>query len=178
LLIAIDASTVATGFVFGGPGDGAPRGGVWRLPGADEVVFDRTLSLAGESLQGLAQLVEAKHVAIEAPLHVIDRFHSAASASALIQLTGALRAAAHRAGCKVHLFAVSHARKHFIGTSHLNGDEAKAAVMARCKQLGWAFQDNNQADACAVWALAMACIYPKWAPQTGPLFAAAKAGGA
>ena len=177
-MIALDASTVATGFAFGGPGDGVPRGGVWKLPGADELVFDRTLSIVAESLSALAKMLKADHVAIEAPLLMVGPNHRAQTAMVLIQLTGALRAAAHRAGCRVHLISVQSARAHFIGHGRLPRDEAKAAVQARCKALGWPFADDNQADACAVWSLAMARIYPKWAPQTGPLFAAAKGGAA
>lgn len=133
--------------------------------------------MASDSLTSLAQLVRAQSVCIEAPLHVIDRFHSAASASALIQLTGALRAAAHRAGCKVMLVSVHAARRHFIGTARMNGADAKAAVMQRCRVLGWDYQGNdNIGDAMAVWSLGMALRYPKRAPLTDPLFAQGRAG--
>lgn len=176
MIIGVDASTVATGFAFGGPGDGAPRGGVWKLPGPDELVFDRTLGSAHDMLFMYCRNLKAEHVAIEAPLLLVDAHHSAHTAMSLIQLTGALRAAAHRAGCKVHLISVQSARSYFIGTARLKRKEAKQAVMDRCKLLGWPFLDDNQADANAVWALAMARVFPKWAPQTGPLFAASGGG--
>lgn len=176
MIIGVDASTVATGFAFGGPGDAVPRGGVWKFPGADELNFDRTLDMAGQSLHGLARMIGAKEVAIEAPMLKIDWKHSRAAASALIQLTGALRAAAHRAGCRVFLISVAQAREHFIGTARLGGDDGKAAVQARCRTLRWPFADDNQADANAVWALQMARTYPRWAPGQGPLFAVAAGG--
>jgi Holliday junction resolvasome RuvABC endonuclease subunit len=182
MLIAIDASTRSTGFAFGGPGDGCPRGGVWPLPGCDEHTFDMTLARITESVGELCRMVRAEHLMIEAPLLLVDQQHAAATAMALIQLTGAIRAAAKRQGCKVRLAAVQTVRKHFIGTAHLKRAEAKAATIARCKQLGWPVADgegrdsDDRADANAVWAYGMALLYPKWAPQTSPLFA--KEGGA
>lgn len=171
MLIGIDGSTTATGFAFGGVHDGAPRGGVWKLPGADEMVFDRTLASAGESLSHLIRLVKAERVCIEAPLLLNDSVHAAHTAMALIQLTGAFRAAAHRAGCKVTLVSVSTCRKHFIGHGRLPGKEAKRAVQRRCDQLGWTYQDDNHADSLAVWSYGMSLHYPKWAPRSTPLFA-------
>lgn len=178
MLVAIDASTRSTGFAFGGVGDGCPRGGCWSLPGCDEHVFDTTLARITESVSELCRMVRAEHLMIEAPLLLVDQQHSAATAMALIQLTGAVRAAAKRAGARVHLASVQTVRKHFIGSAHLKRAEAKAAVMARCRQLGWPCINDDQGDANAVWAFGMASIYPKWAPQTGPLFAAAKGGAA
>lgn len=178
MLVAIDASTRSTGFAFGGQGDGRPRGGCWDLPGCDEQVFDVTLARITGSVSELCRMVKAEHVMIEAPLLLVDREHSSATAMALIQLTGAVRAAAKRAGAKIHLASVQTVRKHFIGSAHLKRAEAKAAVMARCRQLGWPCINDDQGDANAVWAYGMALIYPKWAPQTGPLFATVKAGGA
>lgn len=176
MLIAIDGSTRATGFAFGGPADGVPRGGVWTLPGADEAVFDRTLALVHDSVLQLAQLVRANYLYVEAPMPLIDETHSAFTALVLIQLTGAIRAAAHRAGCIVVPIAVSTVRKHFIGRGNLRRAEAKQAVMDRCRQLGWPIHNNdgkdddNRADSCAVWAYGMAIRYPSWSPKSTPLF--------
>lgn len=165
MLIGIDGSTVRTGFAFGGIENGSPKGGVWRMPGADEIVFDKTLGGIYESVSILARNVGAEHVCVEAPLLLSDKDHAAHTAMSLIQLTGAIRAAASRAGCKVHLVAVSTVRKHFIGVGNLPGKEAKRRVQERCRQLGWSFEDDNQADANAVWAYGMARFYPKWAPN-------------
>ncbi len=171
MLIAIDGSTVATGFAFGGPDDGKPRGGVWELPGAADYVFDTTLVRVMESLMSLARLIKAEHVCIESPILVNDSEHSADTTMKLIQLTGALRAGAKRAGCQVTLVSVRTVRKHFIGVGNLPRDEAKAAVMRRCDQLRWPYKDNNQADANAVWCWGMSTFYREWAPNGTPLFA-------
>lgn len=171
MLIGIDASTTATGYAFGGMSDAAQRGGCWKLPGADEQVFDKTLARATESVSDLCKMLRAKHVVIEAPLLLVDN-RSAHTAMALIQLTGAIRAAARRAGARVTLCAASTVRKHFIGKGNLKSDEAKAAVMARCAELGWPFEnDNNRADANAVWAYGMGLHYPAWSVNNSPLFA-------
>jgi Holliday junction resolvasome RuvABC endonuclease subunit len=178
VLLALDASTTNLGFGFGGPGASRPKGGVRKLPGADEMVFDHTLSKAYEMVSGLCMAAGIRHVYIEAPLLIVDAGHAAHTSMALIQLTGALRAAAARAHARVTLVAISTVRKNFIGHGRLPGREAKAAVQARCRQLGWDFDDDNHADALAVWAYGMALLYPKWAPQTEPLFVLRRDGAA
>lgn len=176
MLIAIDGSTKATGWALGGREDGAPRSGVWTLPGSDEQVFDLTLARVTESLGDLCRLMKAQHVMIEAPLLLVDAEHSAHTAMALIQLTGAIRAVAKRCNAKVSLVAVSTVRKHFIGTGNLKRAAAKQAVMDRCKLLGWEHGgDDNRGDAMAVWAYGMALLYPSWAPKSTPLFGRAGA---
>jgi Holliday junction resolvasome RuvABC endonuclease subunit len=118
LLIALDASTTATGFSFGGPKNGSPRGGVWRLPGAAVEVFDLTLCRAGESLKQLCQMIGATDVAIEAPLFLGEGSNSHTIA-ALMQLTGALRCVAKMAGCDVRLYGSSTVRKTFTGRGNM-----------------------------------------------------------
>lgn len=86
------------------------------------------------------------------------------------------QAAGARANCRVHTCAVSTVRKHFVGTGNLKRDEAKRAVMDRCRLLGWPIangegrDDDNRADANAVWAYSMALTFPTWAPNGTPLF--------
>lgn len=176
MLVAIDASTKSTGFAFGGQGDACPRGGCWVLPGCDEHVFDMTLARVTESVGNLCRMVKAEHLMIEAPLLLVDEFHAAATAMALIQLTGAIRAAAKRAGAKVHLSSVQTVRKHFIGTARLKRAEAKAAVLDRCQQLGWPVDgpdgkpSDDRGDANAVWSYGISLIYPGAAASKTPLF--------
>lgn len=172
MIIGIDASTRCTAFAFGGPKDGTPKSGAWILPGADEFSLDRSLSIASQSVSDLCRAVKADFVFIEAPLILVNNQHAAHTTSALIQLTGAVRAAATRAGANVRLAAVSTVRKHFIGRGDLKKKEAKAAVMERCRLLGWDHAgSDDRADAMAVWAFAMAKTYPQWAPKGTPLFA-------
>lgn len=149
------------------------------MPGCDEGSFDRTLATVHDAVLNLAQMLKAEHLFIEAPLLLVDAQHAASTAMALIQLTGAIRAAGSRARCKVTTCAVSTVRKHFIGTGNLKRAEAKLAVIDRCKLLGWPVADgegrdsDDRADANAVWAYGMALRYPAWAPKGTPLFAIA-----
>ena len=144
------------------------------MPGAADHVFDRTLVKVSESIRELARLIKAKRVVIEAPLLLNDSHHGADITVKLMQLTGAMRAAAARSGCIVTLVAVSTVRKHFIGAGRLPSNQAKAAVQARCDQLGWPYIDDNQADSAAVWSWGMSTFYPKWSPNSTPLFRAQK----
>jgi hypothetical protein len=77
-----------------------------------------------------------------------------------------------RAQCQCTLVAVSTVRKHFISAGNLRSKEAKAAVMARCDLLRWPYVDDNHADAAAVWSWGMSTYYPRWSPNSTPLFRA------
>lgn len=175
MLLAIDASTTATGFAFGTQNDGVPKGGVWRLPGAADHVFDITLARLGRSISELCKMLKVEHVAIETPIIAMGANNAAHTMAALLQLTGAVRMAAGMAGASVRMCAISSVRKTFVGQGNLKSAAAKAAVQARCKLLGWPFQDDNQADANAVWCHAMSLQYPAWAPRATPLFGRAAA---
>lgn len=172
MLIGLDASTVATGFATGGPQDAAPRGGVWKLPGADELggKFDITLARAGQSIMELSRMLRPRAVYIEAPLDLIDRRHSAATAAALMQLAGGMRMAIALVQARVELCAIHNVRKAFGVDPYLPGDLAKKAVMARCDALGWTYADDNEADAKATWAYGMGQEYPGWKPNQPLLF--------
>lgn len=165
MILALDCSTTCTGFAFGGECNGSPRGGIWKLPGADPLNLDDSLGKLSEAILGMAKFIGARHVCIEAPMRKIDRFHSTQSAMALIQLTGAARAAAWRAKAMIHLYPAGTIRKYFIGHGTLEGDVAKSLVQQRCTQLGWHFENHDHADAIAVWAYGMSQLYPRWSPN-------------
>jgi Holliday junction resolvasome RuvABC endonuclease subunit len=170
MILGVDASAVATGYAFGGPQDAMPRGGVWKTPGCDEHLFDRTLGMLASSVIAQSQVIKPKAIYLEAPFAKIDREHSEATAIALMQITGAVRAAANMARIKIHLCSVFNVRKFFIGTGFLSRDEAKPRVMAKCKALGWSFADDNEADAKATWAYGMWRENPHWLPNQPLLF--------
>lgn len=172
MITGVDASTVATGYAFGGPQDAGPRGGVWKLPGADELggKFDMTLMKTGQSVMELSRLLRPRAAYIEAPLDLIDRKHSAATAAALMQLAGALRMSFALVKVRVVLCAVHNVRKAFGVNPYLPSEEAKAAVQARCDDLGWTYDDHNVADAKATWAYGMMQEYPGWKPNQPLLF--------
>lgn len=68
-------------------------------------------------------------------------------------------------------FAVSTIDKHFLGHRQTAGRKRrKLAVADRCRQLGWRCEDEDQADACAVWDLACSRINRDHAVVTAPIF--------
>lgn len=171
MILACDPSTTRFGIAFGGPADGKPKAFTVKLPGADEHVFDRTLGNAADTVALYCRTQQVKIVAIEAPIIAYgpNADRTAHTMASLMQLTGAVRAAAQRSGCSVLMAASSTVRKMFVG--HGRPEDPKRAVMARCKLLGWQFEDDNSADAAATWAWAMSVNYPQWAPNATPLFA-------
>lgn len=64
--------------------------------------------------------------------------------------------AAYERNIKVREIAVSTIRKHFIGNGKLARAKAKAETQRRCRDLKWAYHDDNDADAAAVWDTACA----------------------
>jgi len=171
-VVGFDPSTSRFGVACGGERDPRPRSFVWKLPGADPHVFDRTLSIAFTSTYELLMATRATDLFVEMPIIVNDS--STHTMMALIQLVGAIRAAAAKAGVRVHMVATSTIRKHFIGVGNLKTKEAKPAVMRRCELLGYEITDDNSADACAVWNYGISLVCPKWSPQGTPLFAGAR----
>lgn len=165
-VVGLDPSTTAFGVACGGERDGSPRAFTWKLGGAEDHVFDRTLSVAFGSAYELFLACKATDAFIEAPIIVSDR--SAHTMMALVQLAGAVRAAAARAGVRTHMVASSTVRKFFCG--HGRPENPKCAVQERCKLLGWPVSDDNSADAAATWAYGMAKVCPRWAPKSTVLF--------
>lgn len=168
MILACDPSTTRFGIAIGGEADGAPRTMVLKGPGADEMRFDAFLLSVFETISSLASLSRATRCVMEAPLMLNDR--SAHTAMALIQLTGAVRTAAAKAGCINTLVAVSTVRKHFVQRGNMKSVEAKRAVMDRCRLLGWQVEDDNAADSAAVWSWGMSTFFPRWSPKSTPLF--------
>jgi Holliday junction resolvasome RuvABC endonuclease subunit len=69
-------------------------------------------------------------------------------------LRACIMSVAFKANIRVVEYPVQTIRKHFIGNGALKRNEAKSAVMIRCKQLGWHVTNDNEADAAAVWEYA------------------------
>jgi hypothetical protein len=126
--------------------------------------------MLGTSIMQLARLVKPTVIYVEAPFAKIDRHHSEQTAIALMQLAGGMRLAAGILQCRIELCAVYNVRKFFIGEGFLSREPAKARVMDRCRELGWSFKDDNQADANALWAYAMAREVQGWRPNAPQLF--------
>ena len=89
----------------------------------------------------------------------------------LAGLHGIMLGCARRAGVGefVHV-SVGDIRRHFIGDGHLKRNAAKREVIRRCVQLGWRADDDNAADALAIWSYACALLDPTWGLRLTPLF--------
>jgi len=172
-VVGFDPSTTRFGIACGGEKDGSPKSFVWKLPGADPHVFDRTLSIAFGSAYELLMATKATDAFIESP--IIINASSTHTMMSLIQLVGAVRAAAARANVRTHMVASSTVRKHFIDSGGLKSKEAKRAVIERCRLLGWPVEDDNAADATACWSYGISLVAPRWAPKATPLFSGARA---
>jgi hypothetical protein len=135
------------------------------MPGADDlsracsVLFDWVLNWHSIGI------VRPKYVAIEAPLKVIDRFHSTRSAEVLMSLYGAGLTATYKINAIPLKGEVSAVRDYFIGTHHLNSAETEKRIAARCRQFGWEIENHDQGDAAALWAWAMARVNKRWLPN-------------
>lgn len=166
--IALDINGSRVGVTIGDV-DTHPRHMSWNLYGGeDEPTLTRSCGVLAASVSELCKVLRPKIVAIEGLLTMEGR--NPRTALIQFQLTGAARAAAHNAGARVVFGHVSTVRKHFIGTGNLRTDEAKAAVLERCRILGWTPANHDEGDSAALFSWAMAMNFPKWSPKSTPLF--------
>jgi len=170
--IALDINGNRVGVTFGDV-DTPPKHMSWSLfGGEDEPALTRSCGVLYSSTFELCQALRPKIAAIEAFLPVKRR--NPRTPIILLCLIGAARAAAQNAGVRVVFGHVSTVRVHFIGKGNLPSDEAKAAVMERCRILRWTPQNHDEGDSAALFSWAMATNFPKWSPRSTPLFAGAR----
>lgn len=107
------------------------------------------------------------HIGLEAPVQAMK--NTAKVNGLLMGLSAVVRGWAYRKGVPVELFPVPTIKKHFIGVARLPRAEAKRAVIAACERRGWTPEDDNQADAAAVWSLMCARLSPGYAAASAPI---------
>jgi len=107
-------------------------------------------------------------IVIEAPLKLPRT--SADVELVLMGLRACVLAVAYRKRVATEMHAVQTIRKHFIGTARLKRKAAKAATIARCKQLGWKPKNDDEADAGALWDLACSMTSRSHSLSRTPLF--------
>jgi hypothetical protein len=66
--------------------------------------------------------------------------------------------------------SVQQVRSHFIGRN-FKSLVAKGMTIERCRSLGWAVNNSDEADACALWDYQICHLRPDLAARTTPLFA-------
>lgn len=171
ILLALDISKNRTGFAVDGL-DGAcpPRTGTWSPPGGGHLI-----GKAGHAYQAWLYRVigdwNVERVLYEAPAagnngggivmtaDLLEMLFGLAFSTQVIAWTREIPAS------KAHVQTV---RKHFCG--HGRPNNAKKAVMDRCRQLNWNVPNHDAADAAALWCWGKATYDKSFRLETSPLF--------
>lgn len=168
-ILFLDIAT-KTGWAEGLPGE-RPVSGTYRLApeGAKPAaIFGGMLAFLGARLTAFRY----RMIVYEAPMDPRHMTTNINTARVLLGLPAVVEAVAHQTGHHaIREASVHDVRKHLLGGRPPNG-EAKAAVIAAVRGLGFDPTDDNEADAIAGWAYAVSLVDPRAALPTGPLFRA------
>lgn len=168
-ILALDTGT-NTGWAFGSVGE-RPRFGSRRFGNADASVEYRW-HLASEWLIGVLEKAQPDIYVYEEPTP--EFFHKGKTNNHtqmfLKGLIGVFGAAAYSRVPRKVSAEVHKIRYHFINQNPKR-DIAKRMTKAKCRELGWETNDDNEADALALWSYTRAMLCPEMAVATTPLFA-------
>lgn len=152
-IIFLDIAT-STGWCEGIPGQ-KPTFGSFRTSkdGDNADKFAGMFKWVGERFQ----IFKPQAMFFEAPLA-----RNATTAEALMGMAGAAQAAARLCGVwKIQRAHVGSVRAFFLPKgSPRSGDAVKAAVISRCKELGYNPKNDDEADAIAGWLFACSIVAP------------------
>ena len=166
-VLALDLATV-TGWACGAPGE-TPKFGTTRFAkkGATHPAIYRGMrSWLNQWINGkTAQLIVYESAAI--PSLMLGRT-TATTGRLLCGLTEHVEELCYER-IELNEASVQQVRAHFIGTNRNRRKLAKQLTMDRCHELGWMVEDDNQADACALWSLQICILRPDIAPLHSPL---------
>lgn len=79
--------------------------------------------------------------------------------------------AAHANIPRIEAVGVQEARRYLLGAGRIPRGEGKKLVRERVRMMGWAAANDDEADACAIWAFGCGQVSPAMAAMTTPLFA-------
>jgi hypothetical protein len=171
LILALDVAT-QTGWAMGNVGS-APISGSVRFGKRG----DSNNKIFADALRWLSRLLDPQPrpdlVIIEAmlPPEAMRGQTSRQVRDRLAGLHGVVRGVAQLRGVsQIAEATVGDIRGHFIGDRRGTRYWAKRETVEKCHMLGWAPQDENAADALALWHFACSLIDPKTALQVSPLF--------
>jgi len=176
-VLALDLAT-RTGWAFGAVGK-RPSYGVERMKKPTDPVQQAARKMGG-LIRNFCYFESDRPdlIVYEAPLtpfagHNDQRQRSIESVIMPQQLVGAVEGMAEVYGVRCEALNVNRVRKHFIGRANLGDREAtKAAIIGRCRLLGYVpadFKDDNACDALACWDMACA-VYGGYRPERLVLF--------
>jgi hypothetical protein len=172
IILALDLAT-NSGFAIGVPEEPMPIYGsvAFAKPGAS---VDAILGNAQVWLIETLKRERPDLIVYEKPLPNFRRIGQTNSNATLIlnALPGILRACAFNLGLynKVRDVTVLDVRNHFLGSCKLERKKAKALTIKICNGLGWKPQDDNAADALAIWNYQCSRLKPELALRATPLF--------
>jgi Holliday junction resolvasome RuvABC endonuclease subunit len=165
---------------------GWARGDIGAVPQCGSVQFaakgSSQLAICGRALEwAIATLVEPLPdvVAIEGllPPGALKK-RSNEQHELLAHLHGVILGVCFLRGLyKVNKYPLAKIRAHFVNMVVGRKGEAKQMVQAKCRSLGWlATDDDDAADALAVWSYQCSLIDPEQAIRISPLFRRIAAG--
>lgn len=180
MILALDLAR-RTGFAHDGDDGSRPRFGTFTAPEptgtrATGRGYGRPFHGFEDWLWARIELLRPDLIVYEAPLSMLMRgemvggelviklLTNPETVRMLVGLAALVEAAAWRARVRLLEAHLSTVRKRFTG----NGRAKKPEVTARCHALGWAVEDDNQADACAIWAVARGMRDPGFAAAVLP----------
>ena len=181
-ILALDLA-INTGWSLGRLGDHVPAFGSIRFGAVEcshEARFAHALEWTSDFLKRHHNDVDV--VVFEQPLHFGLRRSNGKSASGpgndeiSYGLAAIVQAVAHLRGVyDVRQARVIDIRRFFLGDNPKR-NIAKRETVGRCKALGIKVEDDNQADAIALWFFQCAQMRPELGLRTSPLFAGAAPG--
>jgi hypothetical protein len=169
-IFALDLAT-RTGFAFGALGAERPTSGSIRFgsEGAShEAIFAAAVTWATDGFRANRPGV----VVWEAPQPTSfgKSKTNVNTTTVLYGLPAVFGAVAHLLGLyDVRKAKASDVRHHFIGSNPKRAI-AKAMTIKQCRDLGWPVEDDNEADACALWSYMASIIDPVLTWRPTPLF--------
>lgn len=158
-IMALDLART-TGWALGPPGR-APRSGVITF-GGDGASHEARFLQAHAWARSMIDLHKPTTVVWEEPLpSSFLRGRTNSNTTALLcGLPAVIGLACYQCGLyDVRRASPSDIRCHFIGRN-MRSKEAEAATKLRCRQLGWAYSDDNEADALALWDYMVSILAP------------------
>ena len=178
LVLALDLATTS-GWALGRVGSREPACGSTRFGSkgaSQQMIFMHCM-------EWITEFLKDRHpdlIAIEdaLPIQAIARSRGGwsramarAPNSLLAGLDAIVQAVAGKAGIyKINKHQVALVRSHFIGSNTHPRDEAKFYTERKCRSLGWMPNDDNAADALALWDFQCSLIDPTHGIRNTPLF--------